>query len=167
MSCCSEIIRSSRRQKMKSSRAARSAHRQDCSHRLVLSRNSMNSSSKRRNRKAIRARGFPRMENSYYLTSMQAGARAATTPAVPRSAAEPRIINPIANARYEIDPVLPHAQQMIELIATLGPDVKWFVNDKPQLPETAGRYFWPLTPGQWKLRAASASGTAEETIFVE
>ena len=56
---------------------------------------------------------------------------------------------------------------MIELTATLGPDVKWFVNDKPQLPEAAGRYFWPLTPGQWKLRAASASGTAEETIFVE
>ena len=56
---------------------------------------------------------------------------------------------------------------MIELTATLGPDVKWFVNDTPHRRRPHGRYFWPLTPGQWKLRAASASGTAEETIFVE
>ena len=80
---------------------------------------------------------------------------------------EPRITNPVANARYQIDPVLPRAQQMIELTATLGPDVKWFVNDAPLSAQPHGRYFWPLTPGQWKLRAASASGTAEETIFVE
>jgi penicillin-binding protein 1C len=80
---------------------------------------------------------------------------------------EPRITNPMANARYEIDPILPGSQQMIELTATLAGDVKWFVNDIPQMPQHDGRFFWQLTPGEWKLRAASTSQTAEETIFVE
>ena len=53
----------------------------------------------------------------------------------------PRITNPIANARYQIDPVLSRSQQMIELTATLGPEVKWFVNDKPQLPQILGCLF--------------------------
>lgn len=78
-----------------------------------------------------------------------------------------RITNPVANARYEIDPVLPRSQQMIELTATLGRDAQWFVNDQPQFAQRDGRYFWPLTPGQWKLRAVSRAGTAEETISVE
>ena len=78
-----------------------------------------------------------------------------------------RITNPVANARYEIDPVLPRSQQMIELTATLGRDVQWFVNDQSQLAQQDGRVFWPLTPGRWKLRAVSRAGTAEETISVE
>ena len=80
---------------------------------------------------------------------------------------EPRITSPVANAHYEIDPVLPRSQQMIELTATLGNNAKWFVNGAPQLPQPDGRFFWQLAPGEWKLRAASPSGTAEETIFVE
>lgn len=78
-----------------------------------------------------------------------------------------RITNPVANARYEIDPVLPRSQQMIELTATLGQDVQWFVNDQPQLAQQDGRVFWPLTPGEWRLRAVSAVGTAQEKITVE
>jgi penicillin-binding protein 1C len=84
-----------------------------------------------------------------------------------RVRAEPRITNPVANACYEIDPVLPRSQQMIELTATLGQNVKWYVNGAPQLPQGDGRIFWQLTPGEWKLRATSPSGIAEETIFVE
>jgi penicillin-binding protein 1C len=80
---------------------------------------------------------------------------------------DPRITNPIANARYEIDPVLPRSQQMIELTATLGDGVQWFVNDMPQLPRHDGRFFWQLAPGQWKLHAVSPSGSVEETIFIE
>ena len=56
---------------------------------------------------------------------------------------------------------------MIELTATLGPDVKWFVNGAPQPPQADGRFFWQLAPGEWKLRAASLGGSAEEIIFVE
>jgi penicillin-binding protein 1C len=78
-----------------------------------------------------------------------------------------RITNPVANARYEIDPALPRAQQMIELTATLGGDVQWFVNDAPQLPQRDGRFFWQLAPGEWKLRAVAHTGIAEENIFVE
>jgi hypothetical protein len=78
-----------------------------------------------------------------------------------------RITNPVANARYEIDLALPRAQQMIELTATLGGDVQWFVNDAPQLPQRDGRFFWQLAPGEWKLRAVAHTGIAEENIFVE
>jgi hypothetical protein len=56
---------------------------------------------------------------------------------------------------------------MIELTATLGDGVQWFVNDMPQLPRHDGRFFWQLAPGQWKLRAVSPSGSVEETIFIE
>jgi hypothetical protein len=84
-----------------------------------------------------------------------------------RVRAEARITNPIANARYEIDPVLPLAQQMIELTATLGRDVRWSVNDVPQLPRDDGRVFWQLAPGEWRVRATNSSLSAEETIFVE
>jgi penicillin-binding protein 1C len=80
---------------------------------------------------------------------------------------EPRITNPVANARYEIDRALPSSQQMIELTATLGHNVKWFVNDTPQFPQADGRFFWQLAPGEWKLRAASPNGSVEETIFVD
>ena len=80
---------------------------------------------------------------------------------------EPRITNPVANARYEIDPVLPRSQQMIELTATLGNEARWFVNGTPQSPQTDGRFFWQLAPGEWKLRATSSTGTVEEIIFVE
>src|SRR6267378_133940 len=45
------------------------------------------------------------------------------------------ITNPIANARYEIDPVLPRSQQMIELTATLGDRVQWFVNGTRIVPQ--------------------------------
>ena len=80
---------------------------------------------------------------------------------------DPRITNPIANARYQIDPVLPRSQQMIELTATLGDGVKWFLNDMPQLPQHDGRFFWQLEPGQWNVRAVSPIGIAGETITVE
>ncbi len=80
---------------------------------------------------------------------------------------EQRITSPMANAHYEVDPVLPRSQQMIELSATLGNDAKWFVNGAPQMPQHDGRFFWQLAPGEWKVRAASPAGSAEETIFVE
>jgi penicillin-binding protein 1C len=80
---------------------------------------------------------------------------------------EARITNPIANAHYEIDQALPRTQQMIELTATLGHDVQWFVNDAPLSGQNDGRYFWPLAPGEWRLRAVSHIGAADETITVE
>jgi penicillin-binding protein 1C len=79
----------------------------------------------------------------------------------------PRITNPIANARYEIDPVLPRSQQMIELTATLGDGVQWFVNGARIAPQPDGRFFWQVMPGQWNLRAVGPGGSAEETIFIE
>jgi penicillin-binding protein 1C len=77
------------------------------------------------------------------------------------------ITNPIANARYEIDPVLPRSQQMIELTATLGDRVQWFVNGSQIAPQSDGRFFWQVAPGQWNIRAVSPGGSAEETIFIE
>jgi penicillin-binding protein 1C len=82
-------------------------------------------------------------------------------------ASEPRILNPPANARYEIDPVLPRTQQMVELKATLGGDTQWFVNGTPVPPQSDGRFFWPLAPGEWDLRAVSRRGAVQERIFVE
>lgn len=81
--------------------------------------------------------------------------------------AESRITNPAANATYAIDRALPAAQQMIELTATLGSDVKWFVNGAPQTSRKDGRVFWQLAPGEWKVRAISGTGSAEQTISVE
>lgn len=78
-----------------------------------------------------------------------------------------RIINPATNARYAIDSTLPRAQQMIELTATLGPEVRWFVNDSQIFPNKDHRFFWQLEAGEWKVRARSSAGAAEETIVVE
>ena len=46
---------------------------------------------------------------------MPPGAPAATILSAPPIVPEPRIMNPLPNSRYEIDPVLPRTQQMIEL----------------------------------------------------
>jgi penicillin-binding protein 1C len=78
-----------------------------------------------------------------------------------------RITSPPPNARYEIDPVLPSSQQMIELTAAVASDVKWFVNNERILPQLDSRVFWQLAPGAWRVRAVSSVGTAEETITVE
>ena len=84
-----------------------------------------------------------------------------------RVRAQARITNPAANAHYALDSALPSSQQMIELTATFGSDVQWFVNDAPQSPRNDGRVFWQLAPGDWKVRAVSRIGAVEETIFVE
>ena len=75
---------------------------------------------------------------------------------------EPRIINPLPNSRYEIDPELPRTQQMIELTATIGNDVRWIVNGAPVFPRRDGRFFWQLAPGEWELQAIGQSGAARE-----
>ncbi len=80
--------------------------------------------------------------------------------------AEARITNPPPNARYELDPVLPPSQQMVELTADFGADVEWFVNGEKVSPQCDGRFFWQLAPGEWNLRAASRGETAEEKISV-
>ena len=80
---------------------------------------------------------------------------------------EARVLNPPANAHYEIDPVLPRTQQMIELTATLGSDARWFVNDVPVPPRPDGRFFWPLAKGRWELRAAGRRGSVQANITVE
>jgi Penicillin-Binding Protein C-terminus Family len=67
----------------------------------------------------------------------------------------PGITNPVANARYQIDPVLPRSQQMIELSATLGDRVQWFVNGTQIAPQSDGRFFWQIAPGQWNIRAVA------------
>jgi penicillin-binding protein 1C len=77
------------------------------------------------------------------------------------------ITSPPSNARYQLDPVLSPSQQMVELTAALGGDVKWFVNGAQVSPQDNGRFFWQLAPGQWNLRAISRFGSAEETITVE
>jgi penicillin-binding protein 1C len=81
--------------------------------------------------------------------------------------AEARITNPPPNARYELDPVLPLSQQMIELTSALAGNVEWFVNGAPVSPRKNGRVFWQLAPGDWNIRATSRIGAAEETITVE
>ena len=80
---------------------------------------------------------------------------------------EPRILNPLPNSKYEIDPVLPRTQQMIELIATLGSDVQWYVNGAPVLPQRDGRFFWRLAPGEWQFQATGRNGAVQEKITVE
>jgi penicillin-binding protein 1C len=81
--------------------------------------------------------------------------------------AELRIISPLANACFEIDPVLPASQQMVELRATLPHVLSWFVNGKPQRPNPDGRVFWPLQPGQWVVRAMYGTGEAQAKFTVE
>ena len=78
-----------------------------------------------------------------------------------------RIISPSPNARYQIDPVLPASQQMVELTAALAGDVRWFVNGEQISARQDARFFWQLIPGEWHVRAVSRFGTAEETITVE
>ena len=78
----------------------------------------------------------------------------------------PRIINPRAGATYQIDPVLPPKQQMIELLATIGGDVRWYVGGVPIPPQTDGRFFWQLTPGEWSLKATGSNGTIEQKFTV-
>ena len=78
-----------------------------------------------------------------------------------------RIISPPPNARYQIDPVLPASQQMVELTAALAGDVHWFVNGAQISARQDARFFWQLIPGEWHVRAVSRFGTAEETITVE
>ncbi len=81
--------------------------------------------------------------------------------------AEPRIMNPLPNSRYEIDSELPRTQQMIELTATIGNDVHWRVNGRSVLPQRDGRFFWQLAPGQWELQAIGRNGAVQEKITVE
>jgi penicillin-binding protein 1C len=78
-----------------------------------------------------------------------------------------RITNPPPNAHYQIDPVLPPSQQMVELTAMFAGDVEWFVNGTRISPQHDGRFFWQLASGAWNVRAVSRIRTAEETITVE
>jgi len=78
-----------------------------------------------------------------------------------------RITSPPSNARYEIDPVLPSSQQMVEITAAAASDVEWFVNNERVFPQQDSRFFWQLAPGEWHVRAVSCLGTAEEKITVE
>ena len=80
---------------------------------------------------------------------------------------EARITNPPPNAHYELDPVLPRSQQMVELTSGLAGNVQWSVNGRPLSPTSGDRVFWQLAPGQWNIRASSQMGAAEETITVE
>ncbi|MBV8376471.1 MAG: penicillin-binding protein 1C [Verrucomicrobia bacterium] len=79
---------------------------------------------------------------------------------------EPRIINPRPDATYEIDSVLPPKQQMIELLATIGSDVHWYVGDIPVPPQPDGRFFWQLAPGEWSLKAIGRNGRVEQHFTV-
>jgi penicillin-binding protein 1C len=80
---------------------------------------------------------------------------------------KPRIVSPRPGAAYQIDSVLPAKQQMIELLATMGSDVRWYVGGRPIPPEPDGRFFWQLAPGEWSLRAVSRNGTAEQNFTVQ
>ena len=78
-----------------------------------------------------------------------------------------RITSPPPNARYQIDPVLPPSQQMVELTAACSGDVEWFVNGEQVTPERDGRVFWQLAAGEWNVRAVSRGKLAEQKITVE
>ena len=80
---------------------------------------------------------------------------------------EPRIINPHPGATYQMDSVLPAKQQMIELLATIGSDVRWYVSGTPIPPEPDGRFFWQLTPGEWSLKAIGRNGIVEQKFTVQ
>jgi hypothetical protein len=77
------------------------------------------------------------------------------------------ITSPPPNAHYQIDPVLPSSQQMVELTAACGSDVEWFVNGERVMPARDGRFFWQLAAGDWNVRAISGGKLAEERIIVE
>jgi membrane carboxypeptidase/penicillin-binding protein PbpC len=78
-----------------------------------------------------------------------------------------QITSPPPNARYQIDPVLPASQQMVELTAACAGDVEWFVNGHQVTPERDGRFFWQLAAGEWNVRAVSRDKLAEQKITVE
>ncbi|HTH19372.1 MAG TPA: hypothetical protein VL912_04780, partial [Candidatus Udaeobacter sp.] len=78
-----------------------------------------------------------------------------------------RITSPPSNAHYQIDPVLPASQQMVELTAACGSDVEWFVNGARVVPAHDGRFFWQLAAGEWDVRAVSRGKLAQQTITVE
>lgn len=78
----------------------------------------------------------------------------------------PRILNPRSGANYEIDPVLPPKQQMIELLATIGSDVQWYVDGAPVPPQPDGRFFWQLAPGEWSLQAIGRGGGESVSVSV-
>jgi len=77
------------------------------------------------------------------------------------------IISPSPNAHYQIDPVLPASQQMVELTAASAGDVEWFVNGAQVVPARDGRFFWQLAAGEWSVRAISRDNFAEQRIVVE
>ena len=56
---------------------------------------------------------------------------------------------------------------MVELTAAVASEVEWFVNNERIFAQHDSRFFWQLAPGEWKLRAVSRFGSAEETITVE
>ena len=78
-----------------------------------------------------------------------------------------RITSPPQNAHYQIDPVLPPSQQMVELTAACASDVEWFVNGARVTPERDGRVFWQLAAGEWNVRAIGRGKLAEQKITVE
>ena len=78
-----------------------------------------------------------------------------------------RITSPPPNAHYQIDPVLPASQQMVELTAASAGDVEWFVNGARVGPERDGRFFWQLAAGEWNVRAVSRNQLVEQKITVE
>jgi penicillin-binding protein 1C len=78
-----------------------------------------------------------------------------------------RIMSPPPNAHYQIDPILPPSQQMVELTAASGGDLEWFVNGTRVAPERDGRFFWQLAAGEWNVRAVSRGKLAEQKITVE
>jgi hypothetical protein len=77
------------------------------------------------------------------------------------------ITSPPPNAQYQIDPVLPASQQMVELTAASAGDVEWFVNGARVVPAGDGRFFWQLAAGEWNVRAVSREKFAEQKIVVE
>jgi hypothetical protein len=77
------------------------------------------------------------------------------------------ITSPPPNAQYQIDPVLPASQQMVELTAVSGGDVEWFVNGAQVVPARDGRFFWQLAAGEWNVRAVCRDKFAEQRIVVE
>src|SRR5438128_4604980 len=78
-----------------------------------------------------------------------------------------RITSPPPNARYQLDPLLPPSQQMVEITAAFAGDVEWFVNGVQVSPQRDGRFFWQLAAGEWNVRAAGRGEFAEETITVD
>jgi hypothetical protein len=55
---------------------------------------------------------------------------------------------------------------MIELLATIGSDVHWYVDGAAIPPQADGRFFWQLAPGEWSLKAIGSNGMAEGRVSV-